>query len=170
MNGLEAEFTKFSAEQRAKLNARIEDVRSSLASLEQQVETFGTLKEGLQEVQTDIALLKPLGLMLEKVEAQLESTHAEVETLIDRMAANKRELGNFDKTLGGIKATQREMGGQIDHLVKTVDFIEKGMVERIHAEVRLAKESIKQLEQTLKLLEPIQIHQKIETSVSEPTG
>ena len=170
---LETDLTKISTEQEARLKEGLKQVGNSLANLKQRVETLSQLKKDLEVIQVDVALLKPLGLLVDEVKTQLQSTNMELDNVMARMQTSESTMNELESVLQSLEVKQSEMEDETARLASRVGSLGKGIAERIRAEVKLAKESITQLEHALELLGPVEVEkidQKVESTVPRPSS
>lgn len=149
LQGVRTELRGLSARQEEKLAQVRSDVHASLERLREQVTALGKLREDLENVRADVALLKPLGMVLDSVQERLEATHGVIEKLKAEAQTHQAAIAKLEGNIQDVQALQEEIAKETQRVEAVIGEIGEGIIERLRMEMTFAKDRIQQLEQVL---------------------
>lgn len=124
-------------------------VKSGLKRLDQQVDALEKVWRELENVRTDVSLLKPLGIALDKVQERLETAHGVLKALKAETAAQRETVSTLEGNVQDIQALQEYLQSATERLRAVVGEIGEEIVQRLNLEMNYARDRLHQLEQVL---------------------
>lgn len=143
------QLQQLSARQQTELSAVRKDVDTALTQLDEHRATLTKVRQELERVRTDLALLKPLGIALENVQARLDTTHSLVNALKAETESQRETIAQLGEEVQDVRAAQEAIQQETEHVKAVVEEIGAELVQRLRLELNYARERLHQLEQVL---------------------
>lgn len=149
LQSVQTKLEDLSQAQQSGLATIRQEMKSSLSRLQDQVAELSQVRQELEAVRADIALLKPLGMALDAVQERLDAANAVIASLQTETEKHRTLLEGLEGKVQDIHALQEHISQETQQLRDLVQLIEQGVIHRLQIEVNLARDRIHQLQQVL---------------------
>ena len=167
---MQTRLDRLGTEQTARIEAIRQTVGTSLADLQRQVATLTQLRKDVQDVRADVALLKQIGVALESIKGQLDTTTATVDNLRAEAKTQESAIASLQSELQEFKSVQEAITKETVRLHSVIGTIGQGVTHGLQVELNLARERVAKLEEALKRFQPTELDGKAETPLPERAG
>lgn len=149
VGSLEEKVDELRTIQQASVAEVRQDMKVAIEDFQQQVAALEKVRQQLEDVRTDVALLKPLGMALDSVQERIEATQGIVESLKQEAQTHQTSIAQLAGDVQAVHDAQAKITQETERLSLVVKEVGEGVIERLRMEMNFARDRVKQLEQVL---------------------
>ena len=132
----------------------LQEVRTDVGNQVSVLRTdLSQVRQGLDTMQSDVALLKSLGVAVDTMKGRVDTMQSGVQGLQTEAESHRTAISTLRGDVREFKVAHEGVARETDRLRGVVGSIEQGMIHQLQVEVNLARERIKQLEQVIESLQ-----------------
>jgi len=146
---LQKGFQDFQEEQHSTLVRVQEGMDASIGQLQAKVAELTKVRQELQEVRTDVALLKPLAMALDAIQERLDATTAVIKSLEKEAQEHRSLIVGIEGNVHELTELQTGISSETKQLKTVVGDLSQGVVEGLRIEIETAQNRIQKLQTML---------------------